>query len=509
MKYLNLERLNCSIRKRLSAEGAFLLLIIAVALALRTYQLAKYDLWYDEIISFYSARDFFHPTHQKFIEPPLFYFLLHYWIKIFPANEFWLRLPSVIIGVFTVIATFNFKKIITDKKIVYLATALIALSPFHIWYSQEVRHYILSCLLAVLNIYYFLSLLKNKNLAGWLKFSLISILGLYSSYFFILLLCAEFIYSLFKVSFGKIIICYSFILVIYSYWLPSFTKEYLFIKQGFWNTIPTLPLLNLKYVFENFGMGYNCATGVYIFYDLFLIFIFGYIFILKKELLNNPVYRCGFSLLTIGLVISFLFSRSILAIWLDRGLIIFIPLFYLLVSFAILNLKKWAKIFSIAVVLFLLCYALFNYYAQTNLCFLQHRIGVTPKEKIKSAISFLEKSGRPNDLYLISHLSIYPAFSFYNFKYPHYFIFPNGALHDTFKTPFVEKGRFINIETAKAKIKNADNLIWIIGSNWERNDNSQAGQKVIDSFNKDFNRVVNSTNDGFYIHCFRKSTHES
>ncbi|MDO8671671.1 MAG: glycosyltransferase family 39 protein [Dehalococcoidia bacterium] len=103
--------------------------------------------------------------------PPLYYTLLHFWIRIAGDGEIAVRFPSVAFGVLLVPATFSFGRILIrrlagyqggretdvkvfDKAIGYpiasvglLAAFFVAINPFLLWYSQDARSYImLACL---------------------------------------------------------------------------------------------------------------------------------------------------------------------------------------------------------------------------------------------------------------------------------------------------------------------------------------------------------------------------
>jgi uncharacterized membrane protein len=139
-----------------------------LAFGLRVYRLAGQSIWYDEGLSVYYAR---RPLPELLAlvagsdHPPLYFLLLHAWLRVVafgqPATEFLVRYPSVIFGVLLVPLVYVFGCRLLNGSAARLAGLLIALSPFHVWYSQETRMYTLVAFLTLLSTYR-LSLIVNR-----------------------------------------------------------------------------------------------------------------------------------------------------------------------------------------------------------------------------------------------------------------------------------------------------------------------------------------------------------
>jgi len=136
------------------------LTVLGLALALRFYRLDAQSLWADEGTSvalaprslIQIARDASHDIH-----PPLYYFLLHYWVRLFGTTEVAVRSLSAILGTALVAATYALGRRLFNSRLGLTAAFIAALSPFQIYYSQETRMYILATLLGTLS---FLALLE-------------------------------------------------------------------------------------------------------------------------------------------------------------------------------------------------------------------------------------------------------------------------------------------------------------------------------------------------------------
>jgi 4-amino-4-deoxy-L-arabinose transferase-like glycosyltransferase len=123
--------------------------LVLAALGLRLIRLTFQPLWWDEGWSLYFAtadvRTLLQLTAVD-IHPPLYYLILRLWIQIFGSGVVSVRLLSVLIGTATVLLLYPVGKRLLREKgslpaAALAAVGLLAISPFHIYYSQEVRMY--------------------------------------------------------------------------------------------------------------------------------------------------------------------------------------------------------------------------------------------------------------------------------------------------------------------------------------------------------------------------------
>ena len=135
-----------------------LLLILVLAAFLRFYRLDAQSLWADEGNSVsLSGRSLDHITagaaHD--IPPPLYYYLLHFWMRVFGNSEFAVRALSALLGIALVHLTYLLGRHLSDHWLGLVAAFLSAVSPFQVYYSQEARMYILLAALSALSVYSF------------------------------------------------------------------------------------------------------------------------------------------------------------------------------------------------------------------------------------------------------------------------------------------------------------------------------------------------------------------
>ena len=170
-----------------SRQLYLLLALILAALALRTARLAFQPLWWDEGWSLYFATTDIQTMLERTavdIHPPLYYLLLHFWIRLFGPSVVSVRSLSVLIGTVTLPFLYLVAKRLTGPVGALLATFLLAMSPFHVYYSQEVRMYALVTLLGLAATFFTLQWdLARERWGTWLGYVLAATAALYTQYY--------------------------------------------------------------------------------------------------------------------------------------------------------------------------------------------------------------------------------------------------------------------------------------------------------------------------------------
>ena len=163
--------------------------IFLIGTALRILALKSHDFWFDEAITYHFANlplaILLKATATDF-NPPLYYLLMHYVIKI-SSNELFLRLPSLIFSLLSILVLYYFAKSRINQKVALIGASLLAVSPLSIYLASEARLHSLAILFVPLLIASFFKLLKRPNTSTTLTFILISTLALYTQYYLILL----------------------------------------------------------------------------------------------------------------------------------------------------------------------------------------------------------------------------------------------------------------------------------------------------------------------------------
>lgn len=116
-------------------QPAILLSLVVLAAVLRVYAISLYPLAGDEYGSLAEAKSI--GVNWNSI---IYSVLMNFWIRL-GGSEFWLRLPSVILGCATVAILFKTGERFGGWRTGVVAALLAATSPFNIYHSQEVRFY--------------------------------------------------------------------------------------------------------------------------------------------------------------------------------------------------------------------------------------------------------------------------------------------------------------------------------------------------------------------------------
>jgi 4-amino-4-deoxy-L-arabinose transferase-like glycosyltransferase len=184
--------------------AALLIALILLALGLRLYRLDNQSLWYDEGFSVYLAGmdiDQITARTAADIQPPLYYYLLHGWIQLFGDTEWALRALSVLFGVFTVPLIYALAQLLFRSRLAgLLAALLVAVSPLHVWYGQEVRMYTMLTFFCLLSSYFLLLAIRAKGGWAvpvlWAAYTAANVAALYTHYFALFVLAVQAVYVL-------------------------------------------------------------------------------------------------------------------------------------------------------------------------------------------------------------------------------------------------------------------------------------------------------------------------
>ncbi|MGQ9593494.1 MAG: glycosyltransferase family 39 protein [Anaerolineae bacterium] len=182
-----------------TGERSLLLATLLAALALRLWRLGAESLWYDETVTLFLAQeDLARLTAHTAgdIHPPLYYYLQHVWLRAAGTGEFAAAFVSLFFGVLLVALVYRLARDLTGQgTVALLASLLAAFSPYHLWYSQEVRMYTLGACLGLgagLILWRWLREARapsgNLGLRWLAAYAVVTALGLYTLYYFAFLL---------------------------------------------------------------------------------------------------------------------------------------------------------------------------------------------------------------------------------------------------------------------------------------------------------------------------------
>ena len=127
---------------------------------------------------------------EDFVHPPLHYFALRGWFKVFGFGLFQARLLSVIFGTLAVVFLYLLAEYLFDRRTALLSALLMSVSQLAIMYAQEVRPYAQFHFLALFSSYLFVRAMREGRPGYWWGFVGSAILMLYTDYFSVYLIIA-------------------------------------------------------------------------------------------------------------------------------------------------------------------------------------------------------------------------------------------------------------------------------------------------------------------------------
>gem|GEM_PF-1643645 len=227
-----------------------LLFILALAAVLRIYHLSFKSISIDEAIGGFYAME---PLLRVIIltindvHPPLFYVIHHFWIALFGMSEVALRSISVLFALLSVIGLYKLGKLIFNRRVGLIAAFLLAISPWHIWISQNARSNSLLLFLIIVSIYSFFQLLETKRKKWFAVYACVTTIAIYTHYFAFMIWIAQNLYVILS-AYARRRIFFNWwqaqivILACYLFWLP------LMISQFITKTRPMYKDLSFKFV---------------------------------------------------------------------------------------------------------------------------------------------------------------------------------------------------------------------------------------------------------------------
>jgi hypothetical protein len=499
------------------AKTILLCLIILGAL-LRSYRLDYFDLWFDEAWSAISATDLVYSLQtiiQRY-QPPLYYIILHFWINLFGDGEFVLRALSAFFGTASIPLIFIIGKRFYGLRTGLVSALLLAISPFHIWYAQEVRLFALSVFFSLGMVFIFLTAAESMKKPLWWLFGMIiiSLLNLYLNYFSILLLLAASIFYLLakKSNFIKTIIVFSLIVL---FCLPLFLivwKQILEVNVNFWVERPNLDMIYIT--LSNFLLGYSssiCESKLSAI--IFFLAIITWFLCFKWD--KKKLFLLGCTIFPLGGV--FIFSQYI-PVYVVRYLIIFSPFYYIILSSAIFNIPhKIIRWFILLIIVIMMAFSLFNYYQGVNIAAPYFCYGVPPKRPFATVIEYIKKRKKTGDFIAHSEINTLPSFLYYLRDVDidqRYLSIPEEQHDDFWKNKYVFSGKSVFSRSATSPFfyecqifglieRYYDARMWLISANWLHDGKlSNHANAIRERANKRFKNISSFYCDGIYVDLF-------
>jgi uncharacterized membrane protein len=183
-------------------EFVLLVVLLLLSATLRFVGLTAESLWYDETYSVWIAEmdiDSLRVLWEMPVQFPAYYVLLHWWGRLFGLGETSMRTIGALLGTVTVIPMYYLGKALFGREVGRVAALLLAINPYHVWYSQEVRMHSWAVLFTAVSLYAFWRLVNRGHWAWWLAHLFFTGLTFHLHYYIGFLIIAENVYVIGRV----------------------------------------------------------------------------------------------------------------------------------------------------------------------------------------------------------------------------------------------------------------------------------------------------------------------
>ncbi|TKJ31132.1 MAG: hypothetical protein CEE40_02425 [Chloroflexi bacterium B3_Chlor] len=331
----------------------WMLPILTLAFLLRIAYLDAQSLWWDEAFSTTVSSMDLHSLLVTVlgdrVHPPLYYLVLRFWL-ILGQSEFVVRALSAFVGVLAVASMFPMADVVGKRRLGVISAFALAISPLHIWYSQEARMYSLIVLLVLLGNYFFARLLRRGNLANWLGYSISMLLAMHTHYLTLFIILAQMTYltvmrQRYRGLLRKWLLCMLIVGLLSAPWFIA-----IFLTGGFYQAsiswIRSVAPDDLFWTVYDFGLGSTSDNGnpfnilAALLMTAILVYVSVRLLVGKIALQQRNMLCFVWFWLSLPLIFVFLISldwplpqkRSI---YMDRFLIPLLPAFLILVGYGI------------------------------------------------------------------------------------------------------------------------------------------------------------------------------
>nr|MBC7244153.1 glycosyltransferase family 39 protein [Chloroflexota bacterium] len=433
---LNKEQKDCKRNKTSTANKLFrafiVIALILCVFALYARTLSKQSLWFDEGLSvFFAAKpvpQLIHTLIYEDLHPPLYYLLLHAWMKLAGKSEFAVRMPSMLAAVLLIPLAFAVVQEIQgreNKTIAWtiagaFAAAIVGFSPFIAFYAQETRMYSLAATLALATTWAFLRATRAASTRWWLTFACLLGASFYTQYFSVFTVSSFILYALFleRKALQQTGLCTLLAGLLYLPWLrPAYLQMgRLLLSPDYWVTTRIRPMQFLQGAWSMFLPCVSLRWGL-------LIAILGIIFLARL------VRRSGFHLSETVRRSTLVFLTFLIPLLLTYAAVAIVPKFatrYAIVAAAPLYICSALVLHVLLVQKSPLARALFAVLAlATIILSLRSAIAVTearenPRDDVRGLAAYLTEHAQPNDALLLVEYAPYALQYYYRGTAPWY-----------------------------------------------------------------------------------------
>ncbi len=410
---------------------AFILLIILIlALVLRTYKLNDPGLTFDELstLAWTSSNmyeDKFVNEPYKAAElvstiikhaagtgsyPPVYYLFVASWVNLGGnTSEIFLRLLTVLLSLVAIVYTYLLGKLLFNEKVGLLAAFFFSIIPYSIFWARQAVNYHITATFFLMSIFYSIKLLKYNKIGSIILYAISSCLLIFVNNYGILVFFIQNVtifgfWILKRFSIKKWLIAQGVMLIVFLLYGKTFLRFTLKRQLTSNSPLSWISFSNnlvsqfSKIIGELFGgKFYNNL----ILFSLIIFLIAGISLLLKKEYLK-------FILLGSWTFIPFFVTAMFPNVFREKCFIFIVPALVIIFSFILIsfwdNSKPILKIFPLIIICIFCCVSIasFNIYTNSDL----------NQEGLREISRYLELNS-DRELIIMSHSYPAPVIQYY------------------------------------------------------------------------------------------------
>ncbi|MFH1863579.1 MAG: glycosyltransferase family 39 protein [bacterium] len=370
----------------------------------------------------------------KDVHPPLFAYLLHFWIKLFGSYEYVTRvLPLIFHFLLVLVVFFLLLHLLKNWKASLLGAGAVLINPFLLIYAFELKAYSMFAFFTATALFFFL---KRKYILSSIFLALMLLVHNFAFLFFTPFM-VFWVTQATKYSNNKRLKegmkLFLFPLVVFGFWLSFLWNQWVSVASGFWleNSNPSI----FVEAFQRYARGVVDYPGSGMLYGLSLVLLFlsfgFWLLEIKKINLKELVVKHK-EILFIFLLIFFPFLFTYLVSWFwipiyhERYLIPALPLFIIFIVYSLYKLSRVKTPLMVLVLSFGVAYLLFGWQVSEEI------LRKTTKPPINDAVSQVLPQVKEGDIIIPKDKLNFLETKFYvensGSKAPVYMYFPDGDI---------------------------------------------------------------------------------
>lgn len=242
-------------------EAWWLAATVALGAIVRWAYIAKSSIWYDEgytmMLAIRRPAEIW-TADIRDVHPPLYYLVLHYWLRIFGTSEVSARSFSAVLMLGVIVVTYFLVKRLFSAAPARLAALFIAFGPYMVRFSQEARMYAMVTFLLITATFFLVRAVQDGKRSDYIIYSLLMTAALYTHYYTVFAAFVHWLYLLnakpVPIGKRKNPLNYIFVdkawfasmvglVILFAPWLPKAVGQFSKVSAGFWIAGPPLDTL--------------------------------------------------------------------------------------------------------------------------------------------------------------------------------------------------------------------------------------------------------------------------